>query len=205
MSKSSEAANAVMNAVEQVLNLYGVRSTREQSRTIMVEGVAGRWRPMSFGKWIDDNGETHTKGRADILARPRIAHLFDIHPLDTKIFGTAIAKVSVPLWIECKSGKGTMSHDQRAFQKWVTDNGDYFLTIHDDVRPLIEWLEEHGVKKEPKTVIHAQPMNAMQVEELPCRHCRKPKAEHKGTIFACISSLKVAIGKVYSPDLKVTK
>ena len=78
MSRASDAANAVVHAVEQILDLYGVQHTREQSRVVMVPGAAGRTRPMFFGKWIDDNGEVHSSGRADILARPKIG--FEMKP-----------------------------------------------------------------------------------------------------------------------------
>ena len=45
---------------------------REQSRVVMVEGVAGRTRPMYFREVVDDFGNVHCSGRA-VLARPRIS------------------------------------------------------------------------------------------------------------------------------------
>lgn len=188
MSKASDNSNAVVYAAGQVLDLYGVRYTREQSRVIQVEGAAGRWRPMSFGLWIDDNGKTHRSGKADLLARPRVL--------------IYTGYISVPLWIECKSGKGTMTTDQRAFKKWVEANGDNFLLIHDDVRPLVDWLEARNVKKEPKRVIHAgEPLSVAALHALPCRHkgCGLARDQHKGTILAC----PTVLGKVWSPRLKL--
>jgi len=188
MSKASDAANAVVWSVEQILNLYGVRYTREQSRVLQIEGAAGRFRPMYFGKWTDDDGNVHTSGKADLLARPRI------------VVGKELPRISVPLWIECKSGKGTLSHDQWAFRKWVTDNGDYFLTIHDDTRPLTEWLDSHQVRKEPRSIIHAEPMDITALNALPCRWCGNAKELpfHTGKIFAC----RDRMGKTWSPQLK---
>ena len=198
MSRTSDASNAVVNACEQVLDLYGVQHTREQSRVVMVEGVAGRTRPMYFGKWIDNFGNVHCSGRADLLARPRIS-------VPTSMPG-CFEPMSVPLWIECKSGKGTLSPDQRAFRAWVTENGDQYMVVHDDVRPLIAWLESHNVRKEPKRIIHAEPMTTGALDDLPCKHCGGKKlTDHTGTIFACKSSVKAsALGKVWSPKLTTT-
>ena len=196
MSRASDAANAVVNACEQVLAMYGIQSTREQSRVIMVEGAAGRMRPMYFGKWTDDFGKAHASGRADLLARPRL-HLGVSASDDSPIVVPKV--VTIPLWIECKSGKGTLSPDQRAFRAWVTSNGDEYLLIHDDIRPLIEWIESRGIKKEPKSIIHAEPMNVAAVNALPCRHCDKPKSEHLNKILACPT--KAAVGRVWSPRL----
>lgn len=213
MSKASDASNAVVYAAAKILDLYGVRHTREQSRVILVPGAAGRTRPMFFGKWIDDAGITHNSGRADILARPRIGmraigndllQRAEI-PCTVKTMEWFDLRVSIPLWIECKSGKGRLSPDQIAFKNWVEANGDGYLLLHDDVSPLTEWLEIHGVKKEPKKNIHAAPMSEQQVADLPCRHCKEEKRHHTGTIFACVGRLGTLIGKVYSPDLKVKK
>ena len=215
MSRASDAANAVVHAVEQILDLYGVQHTREQSRVVMVPGAAGRTRPMFFGKWIDDNGEVHSSGRADILARPkiRVRHptaMVMLTGLVKELHSDAELnienwKITIPLWIECKSGKGTLSPDQRAFRAWVTGNGDEYLLIHDDARPLISWLEEHGVRKEPKRIIHAEPMSTGALDDLPCKHCGSKKHEHTGTIHACKSSVRAsAMGKVWSPKLTTT-
>lgn len=196
MSRASEAANAVVYSVEKVLDLYGVDYTREQSRCVMVPDNhrSCGFRPLYFGEWKDSSGELHRKGKPDILARPRIPQpprgLADEHPARF---------ITTPLWIECKSGKGRMSTDQIQFKNWVESNGDSFILIHDDVRPLLLWLEMMNVKKQPKKIIHAEPMKAAELEQLPCRHCGDQKAEHSGTILAC----KGLLGKVYSPNLKV--
>lgn len=193
MSKASDAANAVVNAAAQVLDLYGVRYTREQSRVIQVEGAAGRWRPMFFGQWVDDFGVKHNSGKADLLARPRIWAA-------TVLAGTVAGRISVPLWIECKAGKGRLSPDQIAFKNWVEANGDEYMLIHDDVRPLITWLDEHGVVREPHRIIHSStPMNVDDLHALPCRHCGKSRGEHIGVALGCPGKS----GHVWSPDLKV--
>jgi hypothetical protein len=195
MSKASDAANAVLYAIEQVLNLYGVQYTREQSRVIMVEGAAGRFRPMYFGKWIDDDGNVHTSGKADILARPRIfAYYSETH--NSEEFMT------VPLWIEAKSGKGRLSPEQIAFKNWVESNGDHYLLIHDDARPLIAWLEENGVKRQPKRVIHAaEPLDTSSLQSLPCRHCAQKIEEHIGAAHGCPGKR----GTVWSPALQTSR
>lgn len=213
MSKASDAGNAVVNACEQICDLYGVQHTREQSRVIMVEGTAGRFRPMYFGKWVDDFGKVHASGRADLLARPRITLAsialhkncaLALHSsMDSGIMGwVSEVRVSVPLWIECKSGKGRLTPDQVAFKSWVESNGDHYVLIHDDARPLIAWFEAHGVKKEPKSVLkQAEPLDDSSLRELPCRHCKQPQSGHIGKILAC----KTIIGKVWSPQLRVAK
>jgi hypothetical protein len=192
MSRASANANAVVYAAEQVCALYGVQCTREQSRVINVEGAAGRWRPMFFGKWTDDEGNVHNSGRADLLARPRVWFSF------TGEYAQRLERFTVPLWIECKSGKGRLTPDQIAFKKWVEDNGDHYVLIHDDVRPLIAWFDAHGVKKEPKRIIHAEPIDATALDGLPCRWCGDLKNQHRGKILACVSKL----GKVWSPKLQ---
>jgi hypothetical protein len=225
MSKASDAANAVVNAVEQVLDLYGVAHTREQSRVIQVEGAAGRFRPMYFGKWIDDDGNVHTSGKADLLARPRV-HISSISgaichskgcggygadSLSNNLWTTSSARwrdctcglvdarISIPFWIECKSGKGTLSHDQRAFRAWVLANGDEYMLVHDDVRPLIEWLEAHGVKKQPKRIIHSEnAIDSGQLEALPCRHCDLTLDKHIGPAHGCPGRRTT----VWSPKLR---
>lgn len=200
MSKASEAANAVVYSVEKVLDLYGVDYTREQSRCVMVQDDRRScgFRPLYFGEWKDAAGNLHRKGKSDLLARPRVPLVMWTPYSDFATLPDA-PLITVPLWIECKSGKGRMESDQIAFKNWVESNGDAFLLIHDDVRPLIAWLDSNSVKKQPKKIIHAAPMDSAQVEQLPCRHCGDEKPDHIGTIFAC----KKKLGKVYSPNLKV--
>lgn len=190
MSKASDAANAVMFAVEQVLDLFGVQHTREQSRVVNVADNRrpSGFRPMYFGKWIDDFGNAHSSGRADILARPKI--LLTAPPL----------LISVPLWIECKAGKGRLSPDQEAFRDWVKGNGDEYLLLRDDVTPLIQWLERHGVVKSPKTILVENAVTTAKLNELECKWCGKPKAQHLNKIAACPT--REALGKVWTPKLR---
>lgn len=146
MSRASEDANSVVSAIEQTCNLYGVDTFRMQSRVVMVEGAAGRIRPMYFGKWRDRFGEIHSSGMADILARPQVPIRFLDSDDNLNKFG-ADQKVTVPLWIEGKSGKGRQTPKQRLFQAHVQWNGETYLLIHDDVRPLIEWFESRYIRK----------------------------------------------------------
>jgi len=207
MSQRSEEANAVVWAVEKILDLYGVQHTREQSRVVMVEGAAGRFRPMYFGKWVDDNGMVHTSGRADILARPKITiaipwpadYVYREGEVRTPLPPSVV--VSVPLWIECKSGAKKASAEQRFFAAWVKSNGDHYLLIRDDTRPLEAWLQAHGVRKEPKRIVNAEPLTTEALDGLECRHCGELKTQHTGAIHACRG--KKALGKVWSPSLKV--
>lgn len=204
--------NAVMYAVEQVCGLYGVQVTREQSRQFNVQGAAGRWRPMFFGTWTDTSGKLTrrmgkritnlwNKGKADFLARPRIA-LDGITPL----------RISVPLWIETKSIKGKQSPEQAAFQRWVESNGDTYLLLREDVRPLIAWFDAHGVSKqcsETELATVVTPLDASELDALPCKWCGFARAEHMGKILSCPLHLAACatklIGKVWSPDLRKGK
>jgi hypothetical protein len=200
--------NAVMYAVEQVCGLYGVQVTREQSRQFNVQGAAGRWRPMFFGTWTDDLGKKHNKGKADFLARPRIV-------LNSKVPSCGLNDIwvgkfiSVPLWIECKSLKGKQTPDQFAFQQWVKRNGDDYLLLVEDVRPLITWFDIHGVTKNCDDVALAtvvSPMDAASLYQLPCKWCGFLREQHKGKILSCPLELAGCatrlIGKVWSPDLR---
>jgi len=192
VSKSSDAANSVVYAAEQVCALYGVQVTREQSRSFTVQGTAGRWRPFFVGQWSDNFGKVHRAGKADLLARPRV------------VGGWPILKYfSVPLWIECKSGEGRLKPDQIAFRNWVELNGDAYLLIHDDVRPLITWFDEHGVEKhctEADLKPVTNPVDASELQALPCKHkhCGLPRSQHIGPAFGCPGKR----GGVWSPDLK---
>lgn len=194
MSRASDSANSVVYAAEQVCALYGVQVTREQSRMFNVQGVAGRWRPMFIGQWTDNFGKIHRSGKADLLARPRITL-----PLTNSLLDRL--QVAVPLWIECKSGEGRMKPDQIAFKNWVESNGETFLLLHDDVRPLIDWFVEHGVERhcekadlDPIT----NPVDASLVQALPCKWCKLSRAEHIGVALGCPGKTR----RVWSPDLR---
>src|SRR5271166_5483893 len=190
-----------MYAVEQVCGLYGVQVTREQSRQFNVQGAAGRWRPMFFGTWVDGFGRKRNKGKADFLARPRIVVDWFATP--------EVLRVSFPLWIECKSLKGKQTPDQAAFQQWVEANGDGYLLLREDVRPLLAWFEAHGVEKNCDDVALASvvtPLDSTELYLLPCKHCGFTRAEHRGKIFSCPLELAGCstklLGKVWSPDLR---
>lgn len=191
-----------MYAVEQVCGLYGVQLTREQSRVLNVQSGGGQWRPMFIGTWIDNLGTKHYGGRADFLARPRIRR-----------DGISPTLISVPLWIECKSIEGKTNRktklDQMAFERWVTDNGDHYLRVREDVRPLIAWFDEHGVTKQCDDAALASvvtPIDATQLFALPCKWCAFLREEHMGKILSCPLHLAACntklIGKVWSPDLR---
>ena len=197
-----QAENPTMYAVEQVCGLYGVQVTREQSRTFTVES-GGRWRPMFFGQWTDEFGKRRF-GKADFLARPRIRLR---EPCGDFYWQ------SVPLWIECKSLTGKTNSktklDQAAFKAWVTKNGDAYLRVQEDIRPLIAWFDAHGVVKNCDEVALAtvvSPINAALMDQLPCKWCGFLKAQHRGAIFSCPMELagcsSKLIGKVWSPDLR---
>ena len=199
-----QAENSTMYAVEQVCGLYGVQVTREQSRSITVQS-GGRWKPMFFGHWTDELGKRRF-GKADFLARPRIRI-----PLWDQAGKVAI--ISVPLWIECKSREGKTTRktrlDQEAFERWVTANGDFYIRVQEDIRPLIAWFDEHGVVKRCDDVALATvvtPLDSTQLYLLPCKHCGLARDKHRGTIFACPMELAGCspklIGKVWSPDLR---
>lgn len=211
MSKKSESGNAVVYAAEQVCALYGVQATREQSRMFNVQGVAGRWRPMFIGQWTDHFGKKHFAGKPDLLARPRIKICFDNgKPVEPScedpagILGAGRLYVSVPLWIECKSGAGRMEPAQIAFKNWVEKNGDSYLLIHDDVRPLITWFEIHGVARNCDEVAlrnSVDPIPAAALFHLPCRWCKRVREEHIGVGLGCPGVTR----KCWSPNLKAER
>lgn len=146
MSKASDAANALVSSTMQVCSLYGVDHFRMQSRVIQVEGTAGRWRPFYIGTWTDRFGNVHHKGMADLLTRPRVKIL--LAPAMQPPVPYVV--VTVPLWIECKSGTGRLTPDQREFRAHVEWNGEHYLEIRDDLRPLMEWFDKMGVTKCPQ-------------------------------------------------------
>jgi len=115
----------------------------------------------------------------------------------------------VPLWIECKSLKGKQTPDQAAFQQWVEANGDGYLLLREDVRPLLAWFDTHGVAKNCDDGALASvvtPLDSTELYLLPCKHCGFTRAEHRGKIFSCPLELAGCstklLGKVWSPDLR---
>jgi hypothetical protein len=195
LSRASDAANSVVYTAEQVCALYGVQVTREQSRMFNVQGTAGRWRPMFVGQWTDNFGKIHRAGKADLLARPQVNAIM-------LSYGNTIAtNISVPLWIECKSGEGRMTPDQIAFKNWVESNGDAYLLLLDDVRPLIAWFDERGVEKhcsEADLKPITNPVDASILYMLPCKWCGLSRGEHIGVALGCPGKTR----KVWSPDLR---
>lgn len=153
MSKVSDAANALVNATMQVCSLYGVDYFRMQSRVIQVEGTAGRWRPFYIGTWTDRFGNVHTKGMADLLTRPKITLAFQDnrqHEEGNLLLPLPSLRVTVPLWIECKSGTGRLTPDQKEFKAHVEWNGEHYLEVRDDMRPLMAWFEAHDIRPCPQ-------------------------------------------------------
>lgn len=203
MAYKRQDESGISYAVVQICGLYGVQYTREQSRVLNVQEAGGRWRPMFFGTWVDDKGEKHHGGKGDFLLRPRIR------------LGGWPSWIPVPLWVECKSGDARTNRktkfEQMAFENWVRGNGDYYLRLNDDARPLLSWFDEHGVVKgagcdDAALAAVVSPMDASQLYLLPCKHCKLPRDKHQGAMFACPMSLvgcnPKLIGKVWSPDLR---
>ena len=162
---------------------------------------------MFFGQWTDEFGKRRF-GKADFLARPRVK----IAQIGDGVI-TVSQHVSVPLWIECKSLTGKTNSktklDQAAFEAWVTKNGDAYLRVQEDVRPLIAWFDAHGVVKQCDDVALATvvtPLDSTELYLLPCKHCGYARAQHRGKIFSCPMELagcsSKLIGKVWSPDLR---
>ena len=136
---ASRAGNSVVSAVEQVCGMFGVPVFRMQSRTFMVPGANGSTRPMFMGEWTDHLGVKRRKGMADLLTMPSI---------ETKSFGTVgPVKITVPLWIECKSGSGRMTQDQKDFKEFVEKAGAYHICAHDSADEVIEWFKARGVRR----------------------------------------------------------
>jgi hypothetical protein len=132
------ASNAVVSAIESAAAIYGVRSYRMNSRTFMVPGAGGRERPMFMGQWKDENGETHRQGMADLLLTPRI-------PVVTATVGRVL--MSVPLWVECKSGSGKLEPEQKLFRDDVTKAGAFYIEAHDSAQAVIDWFTIFGVSR----------------------------------------------------------
>ena len=149
MSRTSQAANGLMSAIEDVCGLWGVHLLRMQSRTFTVTGAAGRSRPMFCGEWTDDLGYKHRSGMADFLAMPRTSFI----PLESRIpnvdisLQLGICSYTAPLWIEAKTGSGKLTPDQQAFKEYVEHAGAFHLELHDSADELMEWFKNHGVKK----------------------------------------------------------
>lgn len=145
MARQPSASNAVVSSIESAAALYGVRSYRMNSRTIVVPGVAGRERPMFMGQWRDRYGVQHNKGIGDILLTPRIGIAGRIDKAGHVV--GAPSALCVALWCECKAGTGRLSPDQQLFREDVLDAGAYYLLAHDGPDAVIAWFEEMGVRR----------------------------------------------------------
>src|SRR6185312_14927874 len=66
----------------------------------------------------------------------------------TKCCGRTTDEAHVPLWIECKAGRGVQSDAQKEFQREVEQQGHVYLLARssDDV---LGWLRRDGVTRWP--------------------------------------------------------
>lgn len=144
MSRQSQLGNSVVAAAMQVCALMHVPCWRMNSRVVNVATPNDRrgFRPMAMGSWIDSTGKEHTAGMADLLAQPNIR--FILAEAGSK---SPFIAVTVPLWIECKAGKGQLSSDQRDFREYVLEIGAHYLLLRDCADELFAWFKEHGVKR----------------------------------------------------------
>ena len=135
MSRSSDRANSVVAAVEQVAQMYGVPCYRMQSRVFTVPGRGGKNRPMFVGQWRDDLGVIHHGGMADLLLHPRIWQ------------ARGEPSIPVPLWVEAKSGSGELEPEQVAFARHVMENGGFYLVAKDSADEVLAWFKAQGVAR----------------------------------------------------------
>jgi hypothetical protein len=155
MGRVVDAANAVVNAVLETCAIYNVGVIRQQSRVFTV-ATGGRTRPMYVGDWVDDFGIRHTCGMCDVLAWPRINIVRaiprgpSIVPMNSRVDvlpDVNAAFVTVPLWVECKSGGGSLTKEQKDFRDWVERTGAFHLLCTDSADSLIEWFGKMGVQR----------------------------------------------------------
>jgi hypothetical protein len=145
MSRASQAGNAVMKSVEDLCGLYRVPSLRMQSRMFTVAGEGGRERPFFVGEWTDELGVKHRGGMGDLLLQPKITIQSKV-----KLRGEEVpfnVSFVTPLWVECKSGAGKQTPEQKLFQAWVQSIGASYLLVNDSCDQLMVWFKEHGVRK----------------------------------------------------------
>jgi hypothetical protein len=134
------ASNAVLQSIETACAIYGVRSYRMNTRAMSVVGVGGKERPMFFGSWKDANGELHRKGMADLFLTPKI-------PLKKLVETDSGLRFCVPLWVECKSGSGKLTEDQKLFRADVIEAGAFYIEAHDSADAVVEWFRQYGVTR----------------------------------------------------------
>jgi hypothetical protein len=103
---------------------------------------------MFFGQWTDA-GEVHRKGMADLLLTPTVNFwpcLISQYGLDFPLLLRDMhLKVTVPLWVECKSGRGKLEPEQIAFRDHVQKSKNFYLQAHDCADVVIEWFNLFGV------------------------------------------------------------
>lgn len=147
MGKRISPSNAVGNAVEQACLLYGVPCYRMNSRVLTVAVKGGKERPMFFGSWTDRFGVKHRSGMADYLLTPSVT--LSVIKTDWAASDGLLPKIRVvvPLWIECKSGRGTLEPEQMAFKDDVQAVGSKYLMCHDNADVLVAWFEMMQVRK----------------------------------------------------------
>lgn len=156
MARKISASNAVVQAIETAASLYGVRSYRMNSRTFTVPRGDGTDRPMFMGMWKDEVGTVHRKGMADLLLTPQVplsklqpptalVHIPMNHNTTRGLLGEA--KITVVLWVECKSGMGKLRVEQKAFRDDVLEAGAYYIEARDDADDVVAWFEKMGVRR----------------------------------------------------------
>lgn len=144
MPTKINASNAVVTAISQAAAIYGVPCFRMQSRTFEVAGAGGRKRPMFIGQWTDGYGTIHRCGMPDLLLQPRVNFWRIVTQGNPGL--SSDLKVTVPLWVECKSGSGVLGLNQRAFRDYVVESGAYYLEAHDSADIVVRWFENFGVR-----------------------------------------------------------
>ena len=122
------------------------------SRTFQVTGAGGSERPMFMGQWRDEFGTLYRKGMADLLLTPRIVinQTLTLNHVPMNTPAGVSAKpftVCVPLWVECKSGSGVLTTEQRAFREDVRKAGAFYIETHDSADEVIAWFEAMRVRK----------------------------------------------------------
>lgn len=142
-------ANAVVNAVIEACGLYRVPVLRMQSRVLTLPDPNRRsgWRAFKVGEWTDEFGEKHSSGMADLLAQPRPTLSMEVVDTAGERMQVNWNEVAVPLWIECKSGTGRMTDDQKNFKRFVEGAGAFHICAHDCADEVLAWFKSHGVKR----------------------------------------------------------
>lgn len=144
-NRVTQAANAVVNAAIQACQIRGVPVVRLNSGALPAIGAGGKFRPVAPTVWWNDLGERKTAGLPDLLLRPTIL-------MTAQLFGASIGelpnlRVTVPLWVECKSGRGKLNADQEAFREHARQHHEFYLELHDSADELMAWFEKYQVTR----------------------------------------------------------